>query len=157
MCDGKTLSIALQCQTVSPPQCAALGAGSWWLRPQDAVGGSYPTGTGGSDPAHAWRVQCTACGMQMGKLKWGKAPAQAPALVAQTPRVAEAETPMPPPPRRPPPMLEPAPAAPAHSNVLLWRVRLVRSIRAMIMMMSWLCQWSFTPRVKAPRACDCSL
>ena len=36
-----------------------------------------------------------------------KAPAQAPALVAQTPRVAEAETPMPPPPRRPPPALEP--------------------------------------------------
>ena len=46
-------------------------AGSWWLRPQDAVGGSDPTGTGGSDPAHAWRVQCTACGMRMGKLKWG--------------------------------------------------------------------------------------
>ena len=41
-----------------------------------------------------------------------KAPAQAPALVAQTPRVAEAETPMPPPPRRPPPALEPPPPPP---------------------------------------------
>ena len=41
-----------------------------------------------------------------------KAPARAPALVAQTPRVAEAETPMPPPPRRPPPALEPPPPPP---------------------------------------------
>ena len=51
-----------------------------------------------------------------------KAPAQAPALVAQTPhapalvaqtpRVAEAETPMPPPPTRLPPALEPPPPPP---------------------------------------------
>ena len=53
-----------------------------------------------------------------------KAPAQAPALVAQTPRVAEAETPMPDPTRlaamvrawrrrtRPPPALEPPPPPP---------------------------------------------
>ena len=104
LCDGQTLSIALQCQTVSPPQCAALGAGSWWLRPQGqlvaqtplglvartplglgghtwvkltraAVGGSAPTGTGGSDPAHAWRVQCTSCGMHMGQVEVGQPPA----------------------------------------------------------------------------------
>ena len=48
-----------------------LGGHTWVKLTRAAVGGSDPTGTGGSDPAHAWRVQCTACGMQMGKLKWG--------------------------------------------------------------------------------------
>ena len=47
-------------------------SGHTWVKlTRAAVGGSDPTGTGGSDPAHAWRVQCTACGMQLGKLKWG--------------------------------------------------------------------------------------
>ena len=44
---------------------------TWAKFTRAAVGGSDPTGTVGSDPAHAWRVQCTSCGMQMGKLKWG--------------------------------------------------------------------------------------
>ena len=46
-------------------------SGSTWVKlTREAVGGSDPTG-GGSDPTDAWCVQCTACGMLMGKWKWG--------------------------------------------------------------------------------------
>ena len=41
---------------------------TWAKLTMEAVGGSDPTGA--SEPAHAWRVRCTACGMQLGKWKW---------------------------------------------------------------------------------------